>query len=272
MPGQKEDIVKSLIKLLIVSLIPLTFPVFSWGMTDAEAINKSGRQRMLSQRMMKSYLMVGADVKTDVAQTQLDTSVALFEQQFLELRDYAPNDNINNKLDKVESLWLPHRERIISKPTKTDLPDLMSQNLALLVACDDVVKEIAAYANVESAQLVNISGRQRMLSQKIAKSYMGLYWKVDDKALTDEFQKAVQLFDQSLAKLSDYDGNTPELSKALRKVNNQWRFSQSGFKLGDDGRYVPTVISVTTESILKKMDEITKLYEQLMIAQKGGKS
>ncbi|MFC3152890.1 type IV pili methyl-accepting chemotaxis transducer N-terminal domain-containing protein [Litoribrevibacter euphylliae] len=259
--------IKALIKLLVLTLIPLSFPIYSWGMTDAEAINKSGRQRMLSQRMMKSYLMLGADVKVEVAQKQLDDSVALFEQQFLELRDYAPSEEITNKLDKVESLWVVHRERIIAQPDKQHVADLMDQNLALLVACDQVVKAIEAHANVASAQLVNISGRQRMLSQKIAKAYIALYWKVEDTELKQEFQQAVQLFDESLQTLVDSDLNNEALNRSLRKVGNQWRFSQSGFKLGDDGRYVPTVISVTTESILKKMDQITKQYEELMISQ-----
>ncbi|GLQ32697.1 type IV pili methyl-accepting chemotaxis transducer N-terminal domain-containing protein [Litoribrevibacter albus] len=256
------------IKLLILLLIPFSIPSFSWGMTDAEAINKSGRQRMLSQRMMKSYLMIGADVKVEMAQKQLDDSVALFEQQFLELREYATTEEINNKLDKVESLWVMHRERIISPPNKSNVPDLMEQNLALLVACDQVVKAIELKANVNSAQLVNISGRQRMLSQKIAKAYMALYWKVESVDLKQEFEQAVQLFDDSLQTLMDSDLNTEDLNRSLRKVGNQWRFSQSGFKLGDDGRYVPTVISVTTESILKKMDQITKQYESLMLSHK----
>ena len=101
--------VKLFIRLVILSLIPLLTPNYSWGMTDAEAINKSGRQRMLSQRMMKSYLMVGADVKVDVAIKQLDASVALFEEQLLELRDYAPTAAVNKELDTVESLWQIHR-------------------------------------------------------------------------------------------------------------------------------------------------------------------
>lgn len=260
--------IKALIKVLILTLIPLSLPIYSWGMTDAEAINKSGRQRMLSQRMMKSYLMLGADIKVETAQQQLDDSVALFEQQFLELRDYAPTEEITNKLDKVESLWVVHRERIIGQPDKQIVPDLMDQNLALLVACDQVVKAIELHADVNSAQLVNISGRQRMLSQKIAKAYMALYWKVPAPDLKQEFEQAVQLFDDSLQTLVDSDLNTEDLNRSLRKVGNQWRFSQSGFKLGDDGRYVPTVISVTTESILKKMDQITKQYESLMLSHK----
>lgn len=258
---------KLFIRLVILSLIPLLTPNYSWGMTDAEAINKSGRQRMLSQRMMKSYLMVGADVKVDVAIKQLDASVALFEEQLLELRDYAPTAAVNKELDTVESLWQIHRAKIISTPNKDLAAELMAENLSLLKACDDVVKAIAKYAKIDSAQLVDMSGRQRMLSQKIAKAYMALYWKVSSEVLEQEFTQAVKLFDESLTTLNDYSRNTDALLKSLRKVNNQWKFSQSGFKLGDDGRYVPTVIAVTTESILKKMDQITKQYEQLMITQ-----
>ncbi len=259
---------KIIIKLIILSLIPLLTPAYSWGMTDAEAINKSGRQRMLSQRMMKSYLMVGADVKVDVALKQLDDSVALFEEQFAELREYAPTEAINNLLDNVEVLWTEHRTKIIATPNKAGADFLMIENLALLDACDDVVKAIAKHAQFDSAKLVDISGRQRMLSQKIAKAYMGLYWKVNDRRLETEFSEAVSLFDESLATLSAYSRNTETLNKSLKKVNNQWAFSQSGFKLGDDGRYVPTVISITTESILKKMNLITKQYEELMVAQR----
>ena len=58
--------------------------------------------------------------------------------------------------------------------------------------------------------------------------------------------------------------NTEELKLALIKVRNQWRFSQSGFRLGDDDRYVPTVITVTTDSILRKMNDITGQYAKVM--------
>lgn len=219
---------------------------------------------MLSQRMMKSYLMIGAQIKAYTAQHQLDDSVALFESQFLALRDYAPTKEINAKLDIVEALWLNHREKILAKPRKGDAPPLMNENLTLLNACDDVVKEIEAFSGIESGKLVNISGRQRMLSQKIAKAYVAIYWRVNTPYLKEEFEAAIQLFDESLANLEASDMNTKELQLALNKVRNQWRFSQSGFRLGKDDRYVPTVITVTTDSILRKMNDITGQYESVM--------
>ncbi len=255
---------RGLLFALILSLVPLSFPSLCWGLTDAEAINISGRQRMLSQRMMKSYLMVGAEIKPRQSQQQLDAAIRLFESQFQELRAYAPTSEINTRLNQVEAIWLGHRRHIVSAPDRKATPELMKENLRLLVACNDVVKLIEAHSGLASGELVNISGRQRMLSQKIAKTYMAMSWQVDNPGLKEEFLQAIELFDQSLTKLEQSEMNTPELQDALLRVRNQWKFAQSGFRLREDGEFVPTIISITTENMLKQMDLITGLYEQVM--------
>ncbi len=53
------------------------------AMSYGDAINKAGRQRMLSQRIVKSYTQMGQDVRYRVAEKQLKESIALFDKRWL---------------------------------------------------------------------------------------------------------------------------------------------------------------------------------------------
>lgn len=50
-----------------------------------EAINVSGRQRMLTQRMMKLYCMVGMKVQFEDSKRKMDAAAVLFEAQLKQL-------------------------------------------------------------------------------------------------------------------------------------------------------------------------------------------
>ena len=66
------------------------------------AINKAGRQRMLSQRMAKAYFQIGQGVDIERSKKILDTSVATFDRQLVELKNYAPTPDIKNTYVSLE--------------------------------------------------------------------------------------------------------------------------------------------------------------------------
>ena len=68
----------------------LTLPVAAEITSISSAINKAGRQRMLTQRMVKSYSMIGISVQYVAANEQLSKAIDLFELQLSELKAYPP--------------------------------------------------------------------------------------------------------------------------------------------------------------------------------------
>jgi nitrate/nitrite-specific signal transduction histidine kinase len=233
------------------------------AMTIDTAINKAGMQRMLTQRITKSYLLIGQDVAADKAQKQLDSSMALFEEHLGELEEFSPTPAITDSLQNIRREWNKFRHLAIGSPEHHQALSVITDGSRLLEMCENTVQLLEAHSSKGKGELINISGRQRMLSQRIGMLYVAKSWKVTDEALDKAFLQALNDFDYALERLGSSPFNTSEINQALKEVTAQWEFSRSGFELGESGHYVPFVIQVTTESMLKKMDKITDLYVSL---------
>ena len=250
-------------KILFFAVLMMSaFLANAQSLTINKAINKAGRQRMLTQRMTKDYLMIGAGVKVESAQIELDVAVALFEEQFLELEDYAPTEQIADSLEHINMLWSEFRMEIVSAPSLDDAASMIDKANVLLKSSHQVVLLLQEHSGGQSANLVNTSGRQRMLSQRISMYYTAYYWGVDDPSIVKSFNTAKKEFENANNALAKSSLNTEEITKILAKVESQWEFSQKGFDLKSE-RLMPSIIFVTTNSILKKMNTVTGLYEDV---------
>lgn len=232
--------------------------------SDAEAVNKAGRQRMLSQRIALSYYMIGSQTNEQVAAQRTDAAIAEFHTNLQELRDYLGKDPETAALLAQEAaLWEDYSRLAMSKPVPAQGLRMLQLSDQMLAACQKVVQRISTRSGSSIARLVDIAGRQRMISQRLGKYYFALMWKVADPQLDDSFQATLREFDSNLATLQKAPENTPAITAALKRVQMDWQLSKHAFDQYRSGRYVPFIIATTTESMLKSMDAITAQYVAL---------
>ena len=111
---------KSLFSVLLGFFLLLTGNVALAQISDLNsAINKAGRQRMLSQRMAKAYFQIGQQIEVDRSKKVLDSSMAVFDRQLVELKNYAPTPEIKETYGKLEKSWLAYKDVLIgTAPSK----------------------------------------------------------------------------------------------------------------------------------------------------------
>ncbi|MBA1332413.1 hypothetical protein QQ73_15355, partial [Candidatus Endoriftia persephone str. Guaymas] len=72
---------------------------------STDAINKAGMQRMLTQRMLMDYALIGQGIKYQQPGADLKETIAFFERHLQELTAFPVNDEVNKALKAVTTQW-----------------------------------------------------------------------------------------------------------------------------------------------------------------------
>lgn len=234
-----------------------------WALTPPEAMNMAGLQRTLGQRIAKDYLMLGSDVRVEVATKQLEETLAQFESSHEALTAFAPTPEIAAALADVGQTWDEYKVLATQTPDKADAPRMLAVSERLLGQCQHVTDLFEAHNGGGASHLVNRSGWLRVLSQRIASLYLAQSWDVQAEGIDAKLNKAVNEFGAVLEELHAEGGTDPDVVESLRKANAQWKFTQAGIDLNTPANAVPTAVVTSTDSLFKKMNELTRLYAGL---------
>lgn len=245
---------------LLFLAIPTSVPAAEASL--AAAINKAGLQRMLTQRILRSYCQVGLDVMPAASQAQLDDAVASFERQLGELQAFAPTREARETLAEVARIWQRFRQVAAVPVTREGAGRLLYLNDDLLHASHKVVQLLQDLSDSAHGRLVNIAGRQRMLSQRLAKFYMLREWGFDTLTIRDEMETTRSAFADALSRLMAAPQNTPAIDQELGEAELQWTWFEAALSLRGEKPY-RLVVADTSERLLAHMDRATKLYEEL---------
>jgi nitrate/nitrite-specific signal transduction histidine kinase len=233
-----------------------------------EAINKAGRQRMLSQRMAKAWLALGQGIiENKQAAKILSDSMALFDRQFVELKAYAPTTPIKATYEALEGVWNDYKTALVgTHPQKINAPTLLRLDAQVLKLAHQGTVQLEAYSEKTVGRLVNIAGRQRMLSQRTAKFYLSQQWGVNYPDAVKELNLAKAEFVAALNVLESAPQATPHILQKLTLARQQWVFFNNALtkldsRIGAEQRCIE--VFATSEHILQVMDQVTGLYSQL---------
>lgn len=231
--------------------------------TISQAINLAGRQRMLSQRGAKLYAQILLNIRVDVAKKNINGTMLEFEQQLSYLRSFLKGEKGQEKyLDLMGRQWGKYKVILAGQPSVAKLPEVSEYSDAILGAANSLADLLQRSVGSKIGGIVNLSGRQRMLSQQLAKYLFFSANGYSEKNYTQDIIRARSEFSSAMNILKAAPENTPETLSWLTLGDSQWSFYDQFFSNIKKGTRLND-LAVASENILEVLEKLTFLYAKL---------
>ena len=229
------------------------------------AINYAGWFRALSQRMAKAYCQQYLQVLPAAAVDVMGLARKMVQTGSGELARGMQSGQwpaeVGRQLAEVQKQFALLNQMTSAPATTTALVVAASEQAdrTLLIA-QAVTEAIEKMAQAPSARLVNLAGRQRMLSQRLAKNYFLSAAKVDSKVVQAQLASDAADFRQALQTLKAAPVSTSSIRNELELADSQWLFFESALRRPADDAGL-NAVATTSERLLGVMDKLTGLYD-----------
>ncbi len=185
-----------------------------------ERINLSGKLRMLSQRIPSAACHLSRNIDTDSSSALLLGATVEFEKILTALEFGDTELNIQNaetrrktlvRIQELRETWEPLKAAVDAviggAASDAEFSHILAENLPVLGAAQLLVEELVKqYSNPNavtraSLMLIDISGRQRMLTQKVSKETCILGGANTTPDTVSDIEGTIRIFEASLEAL-----------------------------------------------------------------------
>lgn len=290
--------IKYILGFFVVLVLGFSLQSHSYAITKNEmgiVINLSGKQRMLTQKMSKEMLLIAKGVDEVQNKENLGKTSALFDKTLKGLIHGDENlklvgtedAKIVGQLERVAMLWgifKKNVDSILSGDTSRGiLEKIAKENLPLLKNMNRAVKMYEGYSktlggeslDARMAVTLNLSGKQRMLSQKMTKEVLLVANGIDPDKNISELKKTTELFARTLKGLQDGDNSLkltgtkdPDISDQLKLVEELWEEYKFVLDkvISSESNVVPEEllanVAIMNLPLLREMNKAVKMYEE----------
>lgn len=221
-----------------------------------EWVNEAGRLRMLAERMGKAYAQVALAVLADKAGEQIKASEARFEENLFFLAKGATTAELKSDLAAVVSSYKLYRQALAKPANRVNVAAAHLIADRVVAAADALTSEFAARAQHSTARIVNLAGRQRMLSQRMAR----LYFAAALSGAKPETERYRIEFRDALAAMESAPLSSDEIRREIELAKTQWLFFEQALRGEGDVANRLKNVATTSDRLLDMMDGLTVMY------------
>lgn len=228
----------------------------------AEALNRAGQQRMLSQRLVKLYALACSRTDGAAAALLMKESIQRVEDNLGVLEAQLSLATYGDLIAAARAGWQDLRRLLEAPPQAEGLAAVDRQADAVLLQADALVRALEGSGLAPQVHVVNVCGRQRMLSQRMAKlAVLG----GPREALADTAAE----FERSLDVLQAAPLSTPAIREGLQRGAEAWRALRESVTdaAGPAGRMR---VAAASEELLEIFDRLTEAYQRSVRVLLGG--
>jgi len=253
---------------LIVAISALFLMVYSHSaaatLSAKETVTVATQQVMLSQRIAKAYFFLGLSDDKRKATLQLEQSIKEFELNHKKLIDSSHIQSALSEARQVKAVWRNYKSHLESTVNKEDGKHILQLSDKLLDITEKLVAALVVKMdNKDLGTIISLSGKQSMLSQRLAKLSYAQTWGVAKKDVNKDIRQSMRDYHNAFSVLMKSEFSNKGIQRSLRKVKGQSSFAEKSLNMAMDGRYLVNVIESTTDKMLNQMDDITQMYTKV---------
>ncbi|MEJ1172205.1 type IV pili methyl-accepting chemotaxis transducer N-terminal domain-containing protein [Variovorax sp. CCNWLW235] len=225
----------------------------------ADAINRAGQLRMLSQRLVRiaAQMLAGIDVqRARVLRTQ---SVERVQQNLDHLATLELGAPGAGALGDVQAAWSGLSAALAARAVPQALADIDKRGDELLAAAEALTDALEASGARRALRIVNICGRQRMRAQRLAKDAL-LASALAAGASRERLLPTMNEFEAALLELERAPLSSPEIRAALAAARDEWLRLVGGVQALESPEGRATLVR-SSEALVDTFERLTAWYE-----------
>lgn len=261
---------KSIVMFLLILFTAMSVqakPITNTG----QAIDDSGKTRVLAMKMAKLYgiqvLKNYPSGKKKLAKKNLAKAKKAMSEIYKQLLVYKPiasNKEFTEVVKAAQLSWYRMEKALSIPPSKTGFLDVLDASDTLLDDNEMMTSYAESLSPVPISEIINMAGRQRMYSQKLARDYLAASLDVDKEYRIDLMLDAAIEFESAMLMMEGVTENTSKIKGLIKSITKmEWRkvYKTATECIESNGTKFNVVIMMKfCDTLLDKADRLTSLY------------